>query len=185
MLQEFFRGFIRIHILHHAEQGPVYGSELAAELKRHGYESISPGTLYPALHGLEKAGYLDVQHRQDAGHWRKFYVLTPRGREILQQIRVKLGELANKVLAQKGDIEDTHEYGRETASNAVVVEAPRKARSAGGPAAGTLREEATPKHLGNQSDQLLHGPLERDGHKPAAPVPFERAGRKDERYWID
>jgi len=166
MLQEFFRGFIRIHILHHAEQGPVYGSEVAAELKRHGYESISPGTLYPALHGLEKAGYLDVQHRQDAGHWRKFYVLTPRGREILQQIRVKLGELADEVLLRKEGVETVHEYkhGRGTASRV---------------------EKAASQRVGDQSDKLLHGPLERDGHKPAAPVPFERAGRKDERYWID
>ncbi len=165
MLHEFFRGFIRIHILQRAEQGPVYGSELAAELKRHGYESISPGTLYPALHSLEQAGYLAVQHKQDGGHWRKFYVLTANGRETLQQIRVKLGELADEVLRQEG-AETVHEdkHGRGTDSRA---------------------EKATPQRVGDQPDQLLHAPVERDGHQSAAPVPFERAGRKDERYWID
>jgi PadR family transcriptional regulator PadR len=166
MLQDFFHGFIRIHILCLAEQGPVYGSEVAAELRRHGYESISPGTLYPALHGLEQAGYLVVQHRQDGGHWRKFYAITASGRETLRQIRVKLGELADEVLVRKEDIDTEHEYehGRSTDS---AVEKPASQR------------------VGNQPDQLLHGPVERNGHQPAAPVPFERAGRKDERYWID
>jgi DNA-binding PadR family transcriptional regulator len=99
MLQEFFRGFIKIHILYHAAKGSVYGLEMAAELRRHGYENISPGTLYPALHRLEGTGYLAVERRLDAGRWRKYYTLTPKGKEALQQIRVKLRELADEVLA--------------------------------------------------------------------------------------
>jgi len=98
MLQEFFRGFIKIRILHHAEEAPVYGLQMAAELERHGYENLSPGTLYPALHSLESAGYLTSQRRLDAGRWRKYYTLTPKGQKRLQQMRVKLRELADEVL---------------------------------------------------------------------------------------
>ncbi len=101
MLQEFFRGFVKIHILHHAAEGPVYGLQMAEELARHGYKKLSPGTLYPALHRLEKAGYLTSQRKLDAGHWRKYYTLTPQGKEILRQIRVKLRELADEVLEYK------------------------------------------------------------------------------------
>src|SRR5579859_2643932 len=36
-------GFVRIHILHHAAEGEVYGQWLIEELARHGYR-ISPGT---------------------------------------------------------------------------------------------------------------------------------------------
>ncbi|MEE8392587.1 MAG: helix-turn-helix transcriptional regulator, partial [Anaerolineae bacterium] len=51
MLRELFLGFIKIHILHHAGQEPVYGLWLIEELAHHGY-TVSPGTLYPTLHSL-------------------------------------------------------------------------------------------------------------------------------------
>ena len=45
----------RLHVLHHAVQGPIFGLGMLEELARHGYR-ISPGTLYPLFHGLEKKG---------------------------------------------------------------------------------------------------------------------------------
>src|SRR5215475_10039386 len=78
MLRNFFLGFIKIHILHHAGESPVYGLALIAELRRHGYE-LSPGTLYPLLHQLEEAGYLDRLDRVVNGKVRKYYALTRRG----------------------------------------------------------------------------------------------------------
>ena len=98
MLQEFFRGFIKIHILHHAEEAPVYGLQMAAELARHGYKNLSPGTLYPTLHGLESEGYLTSDRRLDGGRWRRYYTLTPKGTRTLRQVRIKLLELAEEVL---------------------------------------------------------------------------------------
>lgn len=50
-------GLIRLHVLHHAVKEPIYGLAMIEELERHGYK-ISPGTLYPVLHGLEEKGYL-------------------------------------------------------------------------------------------------------------------------------
>jgi PadR family transcriptional regulator, regulatory protein PadR len=55
--RHFFTGFIRLHVLYHAAQEPVYGAEIAEELVRHGYR-LSQGTLYPTLHLLERLGYL-------------------------------------------------------------------------------------------------------------------------------
>ncbi len=98
MLNEFFRGFIKIHILHHAAEGPVYGLQIIQELARHGYINLSPGTLYPALHGLEEAGLLVSEQQVVAGRWRKYYRITPAGRKALTQIRAKLAELAQEVL---------------------------------------------------------------------------------------
>jgi PadR family transcriptional regulator PadR len=46
---------IRLHILHHAKQEAIFEAGTAEELARHSYK-ISPGTLYPILHGLEKRG---------------------------------------------------------------------------------------------------------------------------------
>jgi DNA-binding PadR family transcriptional regulator len=105
MLREFFLGFIKIHILHHAGEEPVYGLALIGELRRHGYE-LSPGTLYPVLHQLETAGYLRRLNRVVSGRVRKYYVLTRRGGQALSDARGKIGELVGEVLetddARKG-----------------------------------------------------------------------------------
>lgn len=42
MFRDFFLGFIKVHILHHAAEEPIYGLGMIEELGRHGYE-ISPG----------------------------------------------------------------------------------------------------------------------------------------------
>jgi len=52
-----YSGMMRLHVLHHATEGPIFGLGMVEELARHGYR-ISPGTLYPLLYGLEKKGYL-------------------------------------------------------------------------------------------------------------------------------
>jgi PadR family transcriptional regulator PadR len=53
--RDLYSGLIRLHILHHAAEEPIFGLGMLEELARHGYR-ISPGTLYPLLHGLEKKG---------------------------------------------------------------------------------------------------------------------------------
>ncbi len=97
MLREFFLGFIKVHILHHAAEEAVYGLALIAELRRHGYE-LSPGTLYPVLHQLEEAGYLDRIDRVVSGKVRKYYVITRRGDVALTDARQKIGELVGELL---------------------------------------------------------------------------------------
>jgi DNA-binding PadR family transcriptional regulator len=97
MLRDFFLGFVRIHILHHAAIEEVYGVALIAELRRHGYE-LSPGTLYPILHSLTAAGYLRCTTRTVAGKRRKYYTITPDGRSALDQARHQIRELVAEVL---------------------------------------------------------------------------------------
>jgi len=99
MLRNFFLGFIKIHILHHAGEAPVYGVALIAELRRHGYE-LSPGTLYPVLHQLEEAGYLSRLDRVVDGKVRKYYALTKRGTAALGEVREKTAELVGEVLEE-------------------------------------------------------------------------------------
>ena len=55
--RELFFGLIRIHVLAHASQEPIFGLGMMEELVHHGYR-IGPGTLYPLLHGLERGGML-------------------------------------------------------------------------------------------------------------------------------
>ncbi len=101
MLREFFLGFIKIHILHHAAQAPLYGAAMMAELRRHGYE-ISPGTLYPLLHSLEEQGYLVSSRRVIGGRVRKYYAATEAGQQALDEMLPKLRELVDEVLEGRG-----------------------------------------------------------------------------------
>jgi DNA-binding PadR family transcriptional regulator len=96
MLREFFLGFIKIHVLHHASNGPLYGLSLLAELPRHGYD-ISPGTIYPLLHGLEADGYLEREERLVEGKVRKYYRITPLGTRALTEARLKIAELIEEI----------------------------------------------------------------------------------------
>src|SRR3989441_8920589 len=77
--RDLYSGLIRLHILHHAEQGSIFGLGMIEELSRHGYR-LSAGTLYPILHALEAKGYLRATERRNGRRARRMYRLTPAGR---------------------------------------------------------------------------------------------------------
>lgn len=89
---DLYSGLVRLHILYHAVEGPVFGLEMAEELARHGYR-ISLGTLYPLLHGMEKKGYLRSVEKRKGKSIRKVYRATPLGRKALKAMRAKVSEL--------------------------------------------------------------------------------------------
>lgn len=99
--KDLYGGLIRLHILHHAAEKPIFGLGIIKELRRHGYE-MSAGTLYPMLHGLEKKGYLCVERAVVNGKVRKYYRITDRGHAALEDIKPKLRELMAEVLGDPG-----------------------------------------------------------------------------------
>jgi len=97
MLRQLLSGFIRLHILYHAEIEPICGIEIMEELRRHGYK-IGPGTLYPILHGLEDAGCLTCRDAVVAGKRRKNYRITKRGSRLLTTAKGQLRELFSELV---------------------------------------------------------------------------------------
>jgi PadR family transcriptional regulator PadR len=93
--RELLPGFVRLHILHHAAERPVYGLWMIEELRRHGYE-LSPGTVYPILHAMERAGYLERATELVGGKVRHNYTITEHGRTALTAARERLKELAQR-----------------------------------------------------------------------------------------
>lgn len=87
-------------MLHHAVHEAVFGLGMIEELARHGYR-ISPGSLYPLLHGLERKGYLRSSERRDGRSLRKEYRATPLGRRALQAIKGKVRELFEELIEGK------------------------------------------------------------------------------------
>lgn len=98
---DLYGGLIRLHILHHAARGPVFGLGIIEELARHGYK-LSAGTLYPMLHAMEEAGYLRSSPRLVAGKTRRNYVITARGRAALAAAKVKVTELFGELFEDAG-----------------------------------------------------------------------------------
>lgn len=90
--QDLYIGLVRVHVLHHAAQEPVFGKGMMEELGRHGYR-LGPGTMYPLLHSLEHRGWISSRTILFAGRRRKCYTATRAGRAALQDAIGRVGEL--------------------------------------------------------------------------------------------
>jgi DNA-binding PadR family transcriptional regulator len=95
--RSFVQGAVKLFILHQAAQGAVYGREVSKSLTALGY-ALSPGTLYPFLHGLEKEKLLRSKTMMVSGRARRYYELTAAGRVCLSEVREELAVLMRKIL---------------------------------------------------------------------------------------
>jgi len=98
--KDLYSGLIRLHILHHAAEEPIFGLEMMEELGRHGYR-LSAGTLYPILHGLERKGYLRSKPERVGGRIRRMYRATAAGRRALAGATERVRELFGELLEHK------------------------------------------------------------------------------------
>lgn len=94
--RDFVRGFIKLYALSLASDGEVYGLKILEEMNKRGF-SLSPGTLYPALHALLREGDVTVRRRTVGGKIRKCYRLTAKGRRELAEIKERLRTLVRVV----------------------------------------------------------------------------------------
>jgi len=95
--RDLYSGLIRLHVLHHAVEEPIFGLGMIEELARHGYR-ISPGSLYPLLHSLEKKGYLRSSEKRNGKSLRKVYRATADGRKALAAAKGKVRELFRELI---------------------------------------------------------------------------------------
>ncbi len=67
--------------------GPAHGYGVVAELRRRsqGEFDLPEGTVYPALHRLERQGLLDSAWSVEGGRRRRVYRLTTAGARALSQ----------------------------------------------------------------------------------------------------
>ena len=98
--RDLYSGLIRLHVLHHATEEPIFGLGMMEELARHGYR-ISAGSLYPILYGLEEKGYLRASVKRNGKSLRKEYRATPQGRKALAAAKNKVRELFRELIEGK------------------------------------------------------------------------------------
>ncbi len=98
--QDLYLGLVRLHILYHAVQEPIFGLGIIEELGRHGYR-LSPGTVYPLLHGMEQRGYLRSREEQAGARTRRMYRATARGCRALEAAKEKVRELFGELIEDR------------------------------------------------------------------------------------
>jgi PadR family transcriptional regulator, regulatory protein PadR len=92
-----YSGMMRLHVLHHATVGPILGLGVVEELALPGYR-ISPGTLYPMLHRLEKKGYMSSIERRNGESLSDVYRPNPLGRKALAAANAKVREFIGELM---------------------------------------------------------------------------------------
>lgn len=97
---DLLQGTLDLLILQVTALGPLHGYALAQRLQQISKEAlqVQQGSLYPALHRLEKKGLLRADWRKtESGREAKFYSLTPAGRKQLDIERTNWKRLAQAI----------------------------------------------------------------------------------------
>jgi PadR family transcriptional regulator, regulatory protein PadR len=89
MRPETLKGHLDGMLLAALEAGPQHGYAIMETLRAGsgGQFDLPTGTVYPALHRLERAGLVAGTWSQTAGRRRRVYELTPAGRRMLDAER--------------------------------------------------------------------------------------------------
>ena len=95
--KDLYSGLIRLHVLHHAVERPIFGLGIMEELGRHGYR-ISAGTLYPLLQALETKGYLRSAEVRNGKSRRRVYRVTALDRKAVAAARIRVRQLFHKLM---------------------------------------------------------------------------------------
>lgn len=93
------RGTLPTLILEALEDRPDHGYSIAQRIKERsrGVLDFKEGTLYPALHKLEKEGSVESYEEVENGRTRRYYRLTRPGRVALAKDRAEWRKLSRAV----------------------------------------------------------------------------------------
>jgi DNA-binding PadR family transcriptional regulator len=89
MRAEALKGHLDLLLLAVLEDGARHGYAVIEELRRRTGDALDlpEGTIYPALHRLERAGLLQSNWDDSTGRRRRVYALTDRGNGAVREKR--------------------------------------------------------------------------------------------------
>nr|QEO74160.1 PadR family transcriptional regulator [uncultured bacterium] len=89
MGSDLIKGHLDPMVMAVVEQGPLHGYAIIEELRRRsrGEFDLPEGTVYPALHRLERQGHLSSRWDDTHGRRRRVYALTRAGQKALDAKR--------------------------------------------------------------------------------------------------
>ncbi|MBB2903019.1 PadR family transcriptional regulator PadR [Kineococcus radiotolerans] len=83
---QWLRGVLDLAVLAVIARGQTYGYRIGNDLRELGLGTVKGGTLYPLLARLEEIGAVATTWREgESGPGRKWYEITPTGRDRLLQ----------------------------------------------------------------------------------------------------
>lgn len=97
---ELLQGTLDMLILKVAALGPIHGYAIAQRIRQISKDvlQVQQGSLYPALHRLEKRGWLQSAWREsENGRPAKFYRLSPKGRKQLAEEEISWQRLSGAI----------------------------------------------------------------------------------------
>ena len=97
---DLLQGTLDVLILKIVALGPIHGYAIAQRIRQISREvlQVQQGSLYPALHRLEKRGWLRAEWRKaETGREARFYALTRLGRKQLEAETANWDRLAQAV----------------------------------------------------------------------------------------
>jgi DNA-binding PadR family transcriptional regulator len=91
MSQDIVRGHLDGLVLAVLGSGPAHGYALIELLRERsdGFFEFPEGSVYPALHRLERSGLVESGWSQVEGRRRRVYALTPKGRRSMAERRLE------------------------------------------------------------------------------------------------
>ena len=104
--REFLTGTVGVLILSLLSEREMYGYELLREAERRSSSAfqLKEGTLYPALHHMERSRLLKGRWRNsETGRSRKYYSLTAKGRRRAQSKRQQWLQISAAMRSILGD----------------------------------------------------------------------------------
>ena len=98
--QDLLQGTLDLLILQTLALGPMHGWGISQRILQISRDvlRVNQGSLYPALHRLEQAGWIDAEwDASDNNRQAKFYKLTRKGRRQLAEEREHWARMADAV----------------------------------------------------------------------------------------
>ncbi|MFN8478143.1 MAG: PadR family transcriptional regulator [Kouleothrix sp.] len=90
--RELLKGSLEVVLLALLERGPMYGYQIVKEVRAlsDGVLDLKEGSLYPALHRLERQGLIEgFWQARDDGADRRYYRLTAQGVQAARDKRAE------------------------------------------------------------------------------------------------
>lgn len=92
------KGCVELAVLASLWEGRLYGLQILRRLEYFSGLTVSEGTIYPLLSRLKAAGWVESEWQETPlGHPRRYYTLTPAGKDRIQEMSRSWSKLAGNI----------------------------------------------------------------------------------------
>jgi PadR family transcriptional regulator len=94
-------GLLPVLVLHFIAEAPSYGNQLMERIENlsGGALAVNPNTMYPLLRSLEARALVRGEWEHPERRSRRFYRITPAGRDELERLTAELGPRLDAIAA--------------------------------------------------------------------------------------